>query len=311
MTRESVARTIQALGDGRWLGEFFHEDNRLDVYLRARRWTEPEYLETIPIATQAGDIVPLGELVTIIRDVGPNEIRRLDSLRTFSLRITLPSGMALGSAIDVLKAEAEDKLYAALPSGTSLKWGGDVDRLNTAIISLSSNFLLAIFILFLIMAGLFKSLKDSALVIVTLPMATVGGIIALRSLDQFKQTPLDLMGMIGFIILLGLVVNNSILLVAQTRASENRGSTRQEAVKEALKLRVRPILMSTSTSLLGMLPLVLSPGVGSVIYRGLATVIAGGMTVSAIFSLLLLPALMQLGFKSTGSRYGEERQITV
>ena len=150
-------------------------------------------------------------------------------------------------------------------------------------------------ILFLILAALFKSLKDSALVIVTLPMAAVGGVLAIRALDLVKSTPLDLLGMIGFIILLGLVVNNAILLVAQTRASEAEGKTRVEAVREALSLRIRPIFMSTSTSLMGMLPLVLAPGAGSLIYRGLATVIVGGMAVSTLFTLFLLPALLQLG----------------
>jgi multidrug efflux pump subunit AcrB len=101
--------------------------------------------------------------------------------------------------------------------------------------------------------------------------------------------------MIGFIILLGLVVNNAILLVEQTRQSEAGGMTRREAVREALRLRVRPILMSTSTSIMGMLPLVLAPGAGSMIYRGLATVIVGGMTISTLFTLVLLPALLRLG----------------
>jgi multidrug efflux pump subunit AcrB len=147
----------------------------------------------------------------------------------------------------------------------------------------------------MILAALFKSIKDSALVIVTLPMAAVGGVLAMRALDLVKSTPLDLLGMIGFIILLGLVVNNAILLVAQTRASEAEGKSRTEAVREALTLRIRPIFMSTSTSLMGMMPLVLAPGAGSLIYRGLATVIVGGMAVSTLFTLFLLPALLQLG----------------
>ncbi|MHA7871848.1 MAG: efflux RND transporter permease subunit [Hyphococcus sp.] len=295
LTRDAVARTVRALGDGQWLGEFFHEDGRLDIYLRAREWTEPEYLGNAPVATPNGTVVPLGELVTIARGVGPQQIRRMDGRRTISLGINPPEGMALGPAVDTLKANAESQIYEVLPSGASLKWAGDADSLARAVKNLGGNFLLAIAILFLIMAALFKSVKDSALVIVTLPMATVGGILAIRGLDLVKSLPLDLLGMIGFIILLGLVVNNAILLVAQTRASEATGKSRPEAVREALTLRIRPIFMSTSTSLMGMLPLVLSPGAGSLIYRGLATVIVGGMAVSTIFTLLLLPALLQLG----------------
>lgn len=295
MTRESVSRAVRALGDGQWLGEFFHEDGRIDVILRAAEWTDPEYLDSAPIATPSGAVVPLGELVTITRNVGPQQIRRLDARRTISLGINPPEGMALGPAVETLKREAESKLFEVLPQGASIKWGGDADALARAVQNLGANFLLAVIILFMIMAALFKSIKDSALVIVTLPMAAVGGVLAIRALDLVKSTPLDLLGMIGFIILLGLVVNNAILLVAQTRASEAEGKSRVEAVREALTLRVRPIFMSTSTSLMGMMPLVLAPGAGSLIYRGLATVIVGGMAVSTLFTLVLLPALLQLG----------------
>ena len=122
-------------------------------------------------------------------------------------------------------------------------------------------------------------------------MAAVGGVIAVRLVDLITPTPLDLLGMIGFIILLGLVVNNAILLVAETRRAEAQGDERQAAVHRALKNRLRPILMSTLTSLMGMLPLVIAPGAGSAIYKGLATVIVGGMAVSTLFTLILLPCL--------------------
>ncbi|WP_411816088.1 efflux RND transporter permease subunit [Hyphococcus sp. DH-69] len=295
MTRAAVARAVRALGDGQWLGEFFHEDGRIDVFLRAKDWAEPEYLESAPIATPSGIVVPLGELVTVTRNVGPQQLRRLDARRTISLGINPPEGMALGPAVDQLKRNAGDEIYDVLPQGATVIWGGDADSLDRAIKNLGANFLLAVVILFLIMAALFKSVKDSALVIITLPMAAVGGVLAIRLLDLFKTTPLDLLGMIGFIILLGLVVNNAILLVSQTRASEREGKSRTDAVREALLLRIRPIFMSTSTSLMGMLPLVLAPGAGSLIYRGLATVIVGGMAISTLFTLFLLPALLQLG----------------
>ena len=100
--------------------------------------------------------------------------------------------------------------------------------------------------------------------------------------------------MIGFIILLGLVVNNAILLVDQTRSAQRQGLSNADAVHQAVLYRARPIFMSTLTSIFGMLPLMLIPGVGSEIYRGLATVIVGGMLVCAMFTLLLLPSLLRL-----------------
>jgi len=295
MTRESVASAVRALGDGLWLGEFFHKDSRVDILLQAKEWGEPEYLATVPIATPTGSVVPLGELASFERSVGPQQIFRVDGRRTISLGVNAPEGMALGDIVSTLKNGAEKDIYAALPAGASLKYAGEADSLKRAIGNLGGNFLLAVAILFLIMAALFKSLRDAAIVIIALPMAAVGGIIAIRLLNLVHATPLDLLGMIGFIILLGIVVNNAILLVEQTRQSEAEGKSREDAVREALRLRTRPIFMTTATTLMGMAPLILAPGEGAQIYRGLATVIFGGMLISTLFTLVLMPALLRLG----------------
>ena len=304
MTRESVASALRALGDGLWLGEFFHEDTRIDILLQAKEWGEPEYLSTVPIATPSGSIVPLGELASFERSVGPQQIFRVDGRRTISLGVNAPEGMALGDIVAALKNGAEKDIYAALPAGASLKYAGEADSLKRAIGNLGGNFLLAVAILFLIMAALFKSVRDAAIVIVALPMAAVGGIIAIRVLNLVHQTPLDLLGMIGFIILLGIVVNNAILLVEQTRQSEAEGLSREDAVREAMRLRTRPIFMTTATTLMGMAPLILAPGEGAQIYRGLATVIFGGMMISTLFTLVLMPALLLLGAARSSARAG-------
>ncbi len=305
MTRQSIASAVRALGDGLWLGEFFHEDGRIDIILKADEWGEPEYLSTVPIATPRGGSVPLGELATFKRTVGPQQIARTDGRRTLSLAINAPEGIALGDMVAAIKEKAEKDIYAALPEGASVKYAGEADSLKRAVSNLGGNFLLAVAILFLIMAALFKSLRDAAIVLITIPMAAVGGVIAIRLLNLVNPTPLDLLGMIGFIILLGIVVNNAILLVEQARQSEAEGMSRRDAVREALRLRVRPIFMTTATTLMGMAPLILAPGEGAQIYRGLATVIFGGMTVSTLFTLMLTPALLQLGAeKRAGARAG-------
>ncbi len=294
LSRQSLARTLRTFGDGLWLGEFFHQQSRLDIMLRAEDWSMPEQLETIPIVTPSGAVVPFGDVARIERGVGPNQIYRLGANRTISLGITPPPNLALGETMTVLRS-LENEIRAMLPPDASIAYGGDADALSRAISNLSGNFMLAVVLLFLVMSALFKSTRDSLLVLISLPMAAVGGIVAVRLVDLITPTPLDLLGMIGFIILLGLVVNNAILLVAETRRAENTTETRQDAVREALKNRLRPILMSTLTSLMGMLPLVIAPGAGSAIYKGLATVIVGGMAVSTLFTLILLPCLLQLG----------------
>ena len=156
---------------------------------------------------------------------------------------------------------------------------------------MSRSFVLAILVLYLLMSGLFRSFVDSLLVISAIPLATVGGVALLRIMNL----PMDLLTMIGFITLLGLVVNNAILLVHQTRSAEREGVDRRGAVEQAIRRRLRPILMSTLTSLFGMMPLLLIPGPGSEVYRGLAAVIVGGMSVSAVFTLVYLPSLLRLG----------------
>jgi multidrug efflux pump subunit AcrB len=245
--------------------------------------------------TPAGEVVPLGELVALERTTGPGQIRRVNGRRTVSLTIDPPENVSLETTVSRIENELEPLLKAALPADGSIIYGGSADSLKDAIQIMSRNFIFALVILFLLMAGLFRSPKDSALVVLTIPLAGVGGIIALQVLNLVSFQPMDLLTMIGFIILLGLVVNNAILLVDQTRRAEREGMDRDAAVEYALSVRLRPIFMSTLTSIIGMLPLVLLPGEGSVIYRGLATAIVGGMSFSLFFTLLMLPSLLRMG----------------
>lgn len=293
--RATVANVVRSLGDGVWIGEHFDGEKRLDVVLRAEGWDNPEELAAVPLATPSGAVVPLGELMHIERTVGPSQIRRIDRRRTVTLDVSPPPRMSLEEALSVLKTKVEPELLGVLPADRSIQYGGSADSLSKAVRNMSENFIVAIGLLFMLMAALFRSLRDSLIVVLCLPLATVGGVIALRILNLFTFQTLDLLTMIGFIILMGLVVNNAILLVHQTRAAERQGLGRRDAVEQALRIRLRPIFMSTLTSLFGMMPLILMSGDGSVIYRGLATVIVGGMSVSLVFTLGLLPSLLRLG----------------
>lgn len=293
--RATLGQVVRTLGDGLFVGEHFDGEDRLDIILRAREWSTPEELEATPLATPSGAVLPLGELVDLERTVGPNQLRRIDRRRTVTLSVTPPDGVTLDETLEVLRSRIAPALMEVLPVDGMVLYGGSADNLREAVRNMSENFLVALLVLFLLMGALFKSLRDSALVVLAIPLATVGGVAALRLMNLVRFQPLDLLTMIGFIILLGLVVNNAILLVHQTRGAERAGSSRREAVRQALLLRLRPIFMSTTTSVFGMLPLVLMPGTGSAIYRGLAVVIVGGMSVSTIFTLILLPCFLRLG----------------
>ncbi len=294
-TRAVMARITRALGEGLFVGDYFDGEERLDIVVRVQPWQTPEQLAAIPLATPSGGVLPVGELTRIERTAGPNSIRRLDRRRTVTLQVTPPPGMALEEAIDTLETRVAPAIEGLLPADGEIRYGGTADKLELARASMGGSFLLAIAILYLLMSALFRSFLDSLLVLLALPLATVGSVVALHLVNRFVFQPMDMLTMIGFIILLGLVVNNAILLVHQTRAAERAGLSRRNAVEQALGIRLRPILASTLTSIFGMAPLLLNPGAGSELYRGLAAVIVGGMCVSTVFTLLLLPSLLRIG----------------
>jgi HAE1 family hydrophobic/amphiphilic exporter-1 len=293
--RFTVANAVRAMTDGIYVGEQFDGNERMDIILRAIPWTTPEQLQAMPIYTGEAGVQTIGQLTSLQRTVGPTNLLRVNGLRTVSLQISPPATMALSDVMAILQQEVVLPLRQQLGDDITIGYRGSADRLDQAIKTMAVNFVIAVFILFLLMAALFKSVKSSLLVVLTMPMSLLGGVIALKLLNLFTFQALDLLTMIGFIILLGLVVNNAILLVEQHRDSVNAGLSTNDAIAQAILVRARPVYMSTLTSIFGMLPLMLVPGVGSEIYRGLATVIVGGMTFSAIFTLILMPALLQLG----------------
>ncbi|MFW6339707.1 MAG: efflux RND transporter permease subunit [Wenzhouxiangella sp.] len=293
-TRSDVATLTRALGNGAFLGDYFDGDRRLDVILRGEEWLTPEELMAMPLHTPSGRIATLGELTRLELTAGPNQIRRVDRRRTLSLQVTPPSGMPMETALDTLRSEVDPQLRAALPADGVITYRGTAEALGDTLRNLGGSFLLAIVILYLLISALFRSFRDSLLVLMTIPMATVGGIVALRVIGLLTGQAMDMLTMIGFVILLGLVVNNAILLVYRARDGEREGLSRREAVESAVRLRLRPILMSTFTSLFGMLPLLLLPGAGTELYRGLAAVIVGGMALSTLFTLILLPSLLRV-----------------
>lgn len=293
-TREQLSGVIRSLGNGNFVGEYFNGNRRYDVILRNDTWLTPEELQNVPLYTASNELLALGDLAAINRTAGPSQINRLDRLRTLTLQVTLPDSVALEKGLETMENELSPMLKEMLPADSIVNYRGTAESLTIALESLTNSFLLAIVILYLLISAMFQSFKDSLLVITTIPMATFGGILGIRVMDIAVGQQMDLLTMIGFIILLGLVVNNAILLVDRAIKAQADGMTRDEAVRNAVLLRIRPILMSTLTSIFGMLPLLLIPGAGTELYRGLAAVIVGGMLFSTLFTLILLPSLLKL-----------------
>jgi multidrug efflux pump subunit AcrB len=301
-TRGDVGNLVQAFGEGLYVGQRYDGERQLFLIMKSQPLDSPEALNDVPVATPNNTVVPFGHLVTVQRTLAASGIYRLGRRRTFQINFQPPRGMALQDALRKIKSDVEPKIRKLLPSDGTVNYGAAADHLDNALWSMGKNFGLAVLLLFLIMAALFKSVWDSFIATIGLPLGTVGGVIALRILGLFVFQPLDLLTMIGFIIVLGLVVNNTILLVARTRQAEAEGMSRVDAVRSSLETRLRPIFSSTLTAVFGMLPLVLIPGPGAEIYRGLGAVIVGGILVSHVFTLVLMPAMLRLGEKAQALR---------
>jgi multidrug efflux pump subunit AcrB len=296
-SRPDVANITQALGEGLYVGQRYDGEKQLYLILKSIPLSSPEALDGAPLATPSGGTMTYGQLTDVRQTLAASGIYRLDRRRTIALNFQPPEGMALQDAMNKVRTEVEPEIRKLLPSDGTITYGAAANHLDNALWTMGKNFALAVLILFLIMAALFKSVWDAAIATIALPLGTVGGMLALQILGWFVFQPLDLLTMIGFIIVLGLVVNNTILLVARTRQAEAEGMSRVDAVRSSLETRLRPIFSSTLTAIFGMLPLVIVPGAGAEIYRGLGAVIVGGILVSHVFTLVLMPAMLRLGEK--------------
>ena len=191
-------------------------------------------------------------------------------------------------------------LYRAALSGTA-------DKLAQTASTLKWTFLLALVITYLLMAALFESFLYPLVIMFSVPLAALGGFLGLAAVNEFlSYQALDILTMLGFIILVGTVVNNAILIVHQSlNQIRSERMSPDKAITAAVRTRIRPIFMSVSTSVFGMLPLILFPGAGSELYRGLGSVVVGGLAVSTIFTLFLVPALLSLtlGARTSLSRW--------
>lgn len=310
LQRSDVGNAIKTFTGGLFTSEYFDGNERFDVYLRTPSWKTPEQLIEMPIYTPLAGTLPLGELITMNRTTGPQSIIRLAGKRTVSIHVVPPENISIEEVMQLVKQQISPKIKAQLPNTGVISFDGEASELKETIGDMLVNFSLALMVLLGVLFIIFGSIRDSLLVLAVMPLSVFGGVFALHVLNLFTYQALDLLTMIGFIILLGLVVNNAILLVERTRQAEQDGLPRKMAVALAVRWRARPIFMSTLTSILGMSPLMMMPGEGAEIYQGLATVIVGGMAISGAFSLILMPSLLRMGETDVDMKDTDYRSIS-
>ncbi|GAB5413427.1 MAG: efflux RND transporter permease subunit [Congregibacter sp.] len=306
ISAENLGFTVAALTDGAYVDEFFLGDDKIDIYLYSANGKDLvlDRLAQVPIYTSSGDVVSLGSLVTLEESVDTNAIRRVGGRRTVTLNVIPPRSTALETGVDIVQREVVDYLRetGALPQDVTIAITGAADQLDATRESLSSNYLVALLIIYLLMVAIFTHWGYPLLIMVTIPVGVAGGIVGLAILNLAGgllpllgvgaiSQPFDMISMLGFLILMGTVVNNPILVVDRALQNANAGSPPLEAVREALRTRLRPIAMSTLTTLFGLAPLVLIPGAGTELYRGVGAIVMFGILGSMLVTLTMLPAL--------------------
>lgn len=300
---------VDAYVDGAIVGELGPQGQpKIDVALRAlrpggKRVDDPESLKTAPVATPSGDVVPLSSLAKIEERLGPTQIRRIERRRAITLSVTPPETVPLEEAMRAIRDDVVGPLMASgkLPEGTQIELSGTAGKLEGAKTRLYEVLAMAVLISFLLLAALFEDFLAPIAVLVTVPLAGGGGVLGLWLVDTYlSPQPFDLMTALGFVILIGVVVNNAILVVDGALVRLRAGDSLREAVPAAVEARVRPIFMSTATSLAGLLPLVINPGSGAELYRGVGAVVLGGLALSTVLTLYVVPSFFTLLWRARG-----------
>ena len=303
VSARALGLSIDAFNDGLRVDEITVDGRRTDLTLRGPedKIDRTQGIDNLPVLTASGRILPVQMLADVRITSGPTEIRHLERERTITLVIGPSPEVSLEEAIEIVQAQVIDTLQAGgLPAGVKLRMSGSAAQLDVTFDAMVTNLMVSVVIVYLLMAVLFESFLYPFIIMLSVPLATAGGMLGLAVLNLYlgamgKLQPLDMLTMLGFIILVGIVVNNAILLVDQTlKHVRDEGMAPGDAILESTRNRLRPIFMSTLTSIFGMMPLVLVPGAGSELYRGLGSVVVGGLSLSALLTLLIIPALLAL-----------------
>ncbi|MFW5793160.1 MAG: efflux RND transporter permease subunit [Bacteroidota bacterium] len=266
-------------------GNMTINDEDVEIWVRYQKEfaSSPEDIDNVMLSTLHGTQIPLGLVANVNEGRGMLEIRRENQQRVVYIKAE-PMGISLGGASEILKEEIE-KL--SVSPDIQLEFGGQISEQTESFRSLYIMFVIGLLLVFMVMASQFESLKNPFIIIFTIPLSVTGVILA------FYITGLTLSAVtfLGVIMLLGIVVNNGIVIVDYTNLLRARGLKVFDAVLEAGNSRLRPVLMTSFTTMLGMLPMALSKGVGSEIWSPLGVTIIGGMLVSTMITLILIPVI--------------------
>ncbi|MBC2602358.1 efflux RND transporter permease subunit [Puniceicoccus vermicola] len=308
-SNEAFGYSVAALTDGAFVDEFILDGERIDVFLsgQGREAESLDELSGMPLYAPVGGVTTVGAVADLVERVDTASIRRLNGDRTVTLNIIPPPDVALETAVNRVQSDLVEALReeGIVPEGVTIDVTGAGDQLQETRESLTGNFLIALILSYLLLTAVFSHWGYPLIILATVPIGIAGGIgglwilnLAGTGLSWFGfgsiYQPFDMITMLGFLILLGTVVNNPILIVTRTIDALKEGADLSAAIEDATLSRLRPILMSTTTTVVGILPLVLFPGAGTELYRGVGAIVLFGLLFSTVVTLVFLPSLLHL-----------------
>lgn len=307
MTTTDLGRTLNVLVDGAKASNYRLHGDEIDLVVKNREGivSKTQDLSDLPIIAPSGKQVKLSSVADIRLEEGPSQINHIHSERAIVIQIIPSQDLALETAMQLISEKVIDPIKASGVLGNiyRIEVGGTADDLTRTRKALMWNFILAVMISYLLMSALFENFFYPVIIMFSVPLAAGGGFVGLFLLNRLLvYQPLDIITMLGFVILVGIVVNNAILIVHQTLNNMRLSNLApREAITESVRSRIRPIYMSSITTVCAMMPLVLTPGAGSEFYRGLGSVVVGGILLSTVFTIFLIPSLLSLTLDFAGA----------
>jgi len=300
----AVGRTLETMFGSRVVTTYLDRGHEYDVVLQGQDAdrASPDDLANLYVrASGSGELIPLANLVHLSESAGPSELNRFERMRAITVEAAPAEGVTLGQAVDALEARA----HQVLPAAARLAWDGESREFRRTGSSLKITFLLAVLIVFLVLAAQFESFVHPVIIMVTVPLALTGALVGLwiygASINVFTQ--------IGAILLIGLAAKNGVLIVEFANQLRDRGLAFDEALVGAAAVRLRPVLMTSASTIFGALPLLLATGAGAESRQPIGIVIVYGVAISAVLTLFVVPALYAVLGPRTGSPQHLARRI--
>jgi HAE1 family hydrophobic/amphiphilic exporter-1 len=285
-----IAQTIQTAALGRIATRYREGNQEYDIRVRFKeeyRDTLEDILKT-PILTPTGQMVRVNQVAWVERGEGPIQITRENQAREVKVTANI-AGRDLGSVIRDIRARLKD-LEESLPQGYFIEYGGQYEEMQDAFMIMAGAFLLAILLVYMIMASQFESFLHPFVIMFTVPLSLIGVILALLIAGK----PVNLPVLIGFVMLAGIAVNNGIVMVDYINQLKRRGVEAREAILQGCAVRLRPVLITALTTILGMLPMAISTSEGASFRSPMAITVMGGLTATTFLTLFVIPAIYSL-----------------